>query len=159
MRHVELQVIVPVDADEAYRRLADFERYPELAEAVREVTVTSVRAGVTISRWEVTFRSGILRWTEEDRYDDAARRIAFHQIEGDVAEFSGDWACDPDPGGCRVTFTARIDLGIPMLAGALEPIAARALFENTISILRGLYGDVRVDVKRSAAGEPAPAGR
>jgi ribosome-associated toxin RatA of RatAB toxin-antitoxin module len=155
MRHVELQVLVPVEVEQAYHRLADFERYPDLADAVRKVTVTSVQPGVTISCWEVTFRSGILRWTEEDHYDDVTRRIAFQQCEGDLAEFSGDWACDSHPSGTRVTFTARIDLGIPTLADALEPIAVRALFDNTVSILKGLYGEVEVEVQRSAVTDPA----
>ena len=78
---------------------------------------------VTVSQWEVNFRAGILRWREEDRFDRAALSIAFRQLEGDVAIFDGVWRCTDAPDGCEVTFDARLDMGIPSLADALEPIA------------------------------------
>jgi hypothetical protein len=37
-------------------------------------------------------------------------------------------------------FSARLDMGIPSLADALEPIAARTLIENIVSIVNGLVG-------------------
>ena len=37
-------------------------------------------------------------------------------------------------------FSARLDMGIPSLADALEPIAVRTLIDNTVLIVRGLVG-------------------
>jgi hypothetical protein len=88
----------------------------------------------------VAFRNGILRWSEEDTFDRAALRIDFTQLEGDVEEFAGSWVCADVDDGCQVRFDARIDLGVPTLADVLEPIATRALLDNTTSIIRGLFG-------------------
>jgi ribosome-associated toxin RatA of RatAB toxin-antitoxin module len=141
MRSVTLTAQVPgQDAARVYARLSDFATYPDHSESVRKVTVTDVTGDVTRSRWEVAFRNGILRWSEQDTFDRAALRIDFTQLEGDVEEFAGSWVCADVDGGCRVTFDARIDLGVPTLADVLEPIAARALLENTTSIIRGLFG-------------------
>jgi hypothetical protein len=40
----------------------------------------------------------------------------------------------------RVVFTASFDLGMPSLAGIIDPIAEHTLRENMCSILRGLLG-------------------
>jgi hypothetical protein len=137
MRIVEIAIDVPGrTASEVYDALADFERYPDLAEAVNSVDVTRVADDVTRSAWEVKFRNGLLRWVEEDTFDAEARTIAFRQLEGDVAVFDGEWQCVDG----RILFRARLDMGIPSLADALEPIAARTLVENTVAIVGGLLG-------------------
>jgi ribosome-associated toxin RatA of RatAB toxin-antitoxin module len=138
---------------DVYDTLADFARYPELSEAVQQVTVTGVADNVTVSSWEVTFRAGLLRWVEEDTFDRAAGTITFRQLEGDVALFDGRWQCTPTADGTEIAFDARLDMGIPSLADALEPIAARTLVDNTISIVSGLFGDVTLvtsDVRKPA---------
>jgi ribosome-associated toxin RatA of RatAB toxin-antitoxin module len=139
MRHVRLRLSVPhKPASDVYATLADFERYPELSDSVRSVAVTEVSENHTVSNWEVTFRAGLLRWTEEDTFDPDALSITFRQTEGDIAEFDGSWRCvDAAPGapGSEIVFCARLDMGIPSLADALEP-----LVDNTVSIVRGLVG-------------------
>ena len=141
MRTVRLRLHVPrKSASDVYATLADFERYPELSDAVRSVTVTEVSENHTVSQWEVTFRAGLLRWTEEDTFDPAALSITFRQLEGDAAVFDGSWECLEGTQGSEMVFAARLDMGIPSLADALEPIAARTLTENIVSIVRGLVG-------------------
>jgi ribosome-associated toxin RatA of RatAB toxin-antitoxin module len=149
MRTIRLRLLVPgMSAQDAYATLSDFGRYPELSDAVQSVTVTDVAENVTVSTWEVTFRAGLLRWTEEDTFHPEALTITFRQLEGDVAVFEGSWECvdtAPDTGsdtgaGSEIVFSVRLDMGIPSLADALEPIAVRTLIDNTVSIVRGLVG-------------------
>lgn len=140
MRSVQLEMTVPDSPPAAaYATIADFGRYAEFAPAVRSVTVTEVDADITVSRWEVNFRRGILRWVEEDTFDPAGLRIDFRQLEGDIALFEGSWRCVEAGGGTRITFEARLDMGIPSLADALEPIAARTLVDNTAAIVSGIF--------------------
>ena len=161
MRLVHLRLHVPdKPASDVYRTLADFERYPELSDAVRSVTVTKVSENHTVSNWEVTFRAGLLRWTEEDTFDPAALSITFRQLEGDAAVFDGSWECADAAQGSEIVFAARLDMGIPSLADALEPIAVRTLIDNIVSIVRGLVGSAELiasDVAVPAAA-PAPLG-
>src|SRR6478736_6692065 len=101
MRSVKLTMhVAGVSAAAAFRTLADFDRYPEQTDAVRSVTVTRSDATTTVSQWEVNFRSGILRWTEQDTFDIERCRIDFCQIQGDVDTFEGSWACADEPTGC-----------------------------------------------------------
>jgi uncharacterized membrane protein len=157
MRTVQLLLHVPGrEAAAVYETLCDFDGYPALSEAVQSVTVTAVADNMTISRWEVSFRAGLLRWVEEDTFDAAARSITFRQLEGDVALFDGSWQCEQVHDGTEISFTARIDMGIPSLADALEPIAARTLIDNTVSIVRGLFGSLTLT--SSAVQAPVTAG-
>jgi ribosome-associated toxin RatA of RatAB toxin-antitoxin module len=145
MRTVRLRLHVPdKPASDVYATLANFERYPQLCDAVQKVTVTGVSENLTVSQWEVTFRAGLLCWTEEDTFDPGAQTITFRQLEGDVAVFDGSWQCVDDAQGSEVLFSADLDLGIPSLADALEPIAARTLIANIISIVRGLVGSAEL---------------
>jgi ribosome-associated toxin RatA of RatAB toxin-antitoxin module len=145
MRTVHLRLHVPhKPAHDVYATLADFERYPELSDAVQKVAVTEVSENLTVSQWEVTFRAGLLRWTEEDAFDPEALRITFRQLEGDIAVFDGSWECVDTAVGSEIVFSARLDMGIPSLADALEPIAVRTLIDNTVSIVRGLVGSAEL---------------
>ena len=145
MRTVRLRLHVPrKSASDVYATLADFERYPQLCEAVKNVTVTDVSERLTVSQWEVAFRAGLLRWTEEDILDPSALTITFHQLEGDIAVFDGSWRCVDAAHGSEVLFSATLDMGIPSLADALEPIAARTLTDNIVSIARGLVGSAEL---------------
>ena len=157
MRNVRLRLHVPdKPARDVYATLADFERYPELSDAVQSVAVTEVSENRTVSHWEVTFRAGLLRWTEEDTFDPAVLSITFRQLEGDVALFDGSWQCADAEQGCEIVFTARLDMGIPSLADALEPIAVRTLIDNIVSIVRGLVGSA--ELVASDVAVPAGSG-
>jgi ribosome-associated toxin RatA of RatAB toxin-antitoxin module len=157
MRTVRLRLHVPGKAaNDVYETLADFERYPELSDAVRSVAVTQVSENRTVSDWEVTFRAGLLRWTEEDTFDPGALSITFRQLEGDAAVFDGSWECADAAPGSEIVFAARLDMGIPSLADALEPIAARTLIDNIVSIVRGLVG--HAELVASDVAVPVPTG-
>jgi hypothetical protein len=125
---------------------------------VRQVDVTRIDDHTAVSRWEVNFRSGILRWTEEDTFDAITHVIRFRQLEGDVALFDGSWRCHDTADGAMVIFAARLDMGIPTLADALEPIAVRTLVDNTVAIVTGLFSgaarllDLSADLPVPSAG-------
>jgi ribosome-associated toxin RatA of RatAB toxin-antitoxin module len=154
MRTVRLRLQVPhKSASDVYATLADFERYPILCEAVQSVAVTELSENLTVSHWEVTFRAGLLRWSEEDAFDPGTLTITFRQLDGDIAVFDGSWQCLDTAPGSEVLFSARLDMGIPSLADALEPIAARTLIDNIVSIVRGLVGPA--ELAESAIEVPA----
>ena len=157
MRTVRLRLHVPhKPASDVYATLADFERYTEHSDAVRSVAVTKMSENRTVSHWEVTFRAGLLRWTEEDTFDPGALTITFRQLEGDIALFDGSWECVDALQGSEIVFSARLDMGIPSLADALEPIAARTMIDNIVAIVRGLVG--RADLVASDMAVPVGSG-
>jgi ribosome-associated toxin RatA of RatAB toxin-antitoxin module len=128
--------------DEVYGLVAKFEDYPKYGNAILGVSKTPLaEPGHYAVDWEVKFQNGILRWSEEDRFDPAHRVIQFKQTAGDIDEFFGSWQFSPDESGTQVLFKATFDLGIPSLSEFLEPVAGRLLVENIKSVLTGFFGD------------------
>lgn len=139
MRHVEVHAIATGrTAVEIFPILCDFDLYQKHSDAVRNVTIVKAMDGRSVSKWEVNFRQGILRWTEEDHFDHEALSIRFQQTEGDAEHFSGQWLLSDTEKGCVVRFMADFDMGIPSLSEIIDPIAEQALQENIQSILKGV---------------------
>ena len=151
MRHVEVLAKAPdVSCDEAYAKISDLSQYPKYSSAVRSVKILNTLDGRSTSLWEVNFREGILKWTEEDEFEPSTHTISFRQIEGDIEFFAGLWSVDRNGVGCLIKFACDFDLGIPGLNEFLEPIAEQALQENTRSIIRGLVPTVEFVVGSNA---------
>jgi ribosome-associated toxin RatA of RatAB toxin-antitoxin module len=140
MRKVTLTANIAQDASSVYEALADFNSYPLHMSSVRKVDVLTRLGSSCTSAWEVQFRNGLLKWTEQDDFDHNLLRITFAQIQGDLEAFSGHWQVSSVDTGCLVTFSAVFDLGIPSLAAFLEPVAQNAIEENVCKVLRGLFG-------------------
>jgi len=126
-------------AAEVFPIVSDMEKYPGCVDTVRSVVV-GAEDGMKTSTWEVDFHGGIMRWKEEDVFDSDQHAITFRQIEGDVDYFAGEWRITDEAGGCKATFWADFDLGVPALSMILEPIARIALRSNVQGILKGLLG-------------------
>jgi ribosome-associated toxin RatA of RatAB toxin-antitoxin module len=153
MRNVKLSMRVAVDAGSCFDRISDFAIYPQFVNVIRAVTVYLPEADEPKrSDWEVYFRNGILRWSEQDELDRAELRIRFEQTDGDFDHFTGQWILDQDADNsdsCVVTFDSDFDFGIPSLAGILDPVAERVFKETIARVVTGLFGNVEV------IGDPA----
>ena len=142
MRSLTLKVrSARTSADEAYDRIRDFERYPDLVDEVQSVAVRPNVCGAMASDWQVYFRNGPLRWSEVDHFHTDHRTITFEQTTGDFEVLHGSWTVERLGAGCEVVFDATFDFGIPSLAGVLEPIAVKVLKEGITLILYRLLDD------------------
>ncbi|MCA1654953.1 MAG: SRPBCC family protein [Pseudonocardiaceae bacterium] len=127
------------DVPAAFAAIADFARFPALADDVRSVAV-----GNRGSEWAVNFRRGVLRWHETDTVSAADLRISFVQTTGDFADFHGSWQLTPVIGGAHVRFEVTWDFGVDSMAGLMDPIAERVIKRVVCAVLAGLFGDVAV---------------
>ncbi|MER7920504.1 MULTISPECIES: SRPBCC family protein [unclassified Streptomyces] len=146
MRHVELESLIPAaQAEEVLHAVRRFEKYPDLAPHVNATTVHSAYPEPKpSSSWELHFRSGLLRWTEDDTVLPEAGEIRFEQSDGDFDSFTGVWSVKQKGEDVVVRFDADFDFGIPSLEGILDPIAERVIKETVAWALTGLYPAVRI---------------
>jgi ribosome-associated toxin RatA of RatAB toxin-antitoxin module len=155
MNHFAFRAYVPqTDADTVFARLSDFEALADHADVIRSITVTDLDGLTRTSAWEVDFYGGVLRWTERDDCDVAARRITFEQMSGDLAEFYGSWHVEPDSfgHGAQIRFDSDFDLGMPFIADVLDPIVIDGFTDTVTRLIRGLFGpDVDMAIDRSTA--------
>ncbi|MCK1794578.1 SRPBCC family protein [Streptomyces sp. XM4193] len=159
MRHVELEAQVHGEsAEHVFDNILRWDRYPELAPHVRETTVHSTLPDPRgSSSWALHFRSGLLRWTEDETFDREKLRIGFSQSDGDFDEFSGTWQIEQQGDDVGVRFSCEFDFGIPSLESILDPIAQRVIRETIAWAVTGLFEKVELlgEIELPATAAPS----
>jgi ribosome-associated toxin RatA of RatAB toxin-antitoxin module len=122
-------------ADEVWTALLDSESYATYMNEVREIRVIERVDDRRVSHWAVLLKGSELEWTEEEFIDHARRRIDFRQLDGDLAYFVGHWQVTSDGTITTAELHVEFDIGIPMMSEMLNPVAARALEDNSRAIL------------------------
>ncbi|MEV7013779.1 SRPBCC family protein [Streptosporangium sp. NPDC051022] len=126
-------------AQRIWEVLLDCEEFPSYMDEVVDVTILDRSGSNRTSRWAVLLKGSELEWVERDTVDHERRRIEFEQIEGDLAYFDGYWQVTDDGAGqTTIELHVEFDIGIPLMADMLNPVAARALEENSKAILNRL---------------------
>ncbi|BAJ28550.1 hypothetical protein KSE_27380 [Kitasatospora setae KM-6054] len=138
-------VVSGESAEHVFAEVLRWERYPDLAPHVRATTVHStLPEPVGSSSWELHFRSGLLRWTEDDRFFPERLQLEFEQSDGDFDSFTGRWTFTQAGPDVNVAFEADFDFGIPSLEGILDPIAERVIRETVAWAVTGLFPATRL---------------
>ena len=146
MRKVILDaVIYNEDAGTVFENVVQFKRYPELSPHVETCEVTETRPSATgESSWELLFRSGLLTWSETEKFLKDELRIEFTQTEGDFDEFDGFWKIEQNGTDVVLHFECDFDFGIESLQGILDPIAERVIKETVAWAVVGLHDKVQL---------------
>jgi coenzyme Q-binding protein COQ10 len=140
---VETSVHIEGQPEQAYaiaRRQEDFPRYMKDLDSVR--TLEHLPDGGTITEWIGRLQGRKMRWVERDEFDDLGRCVRYKQTEGDLKKMEGEWRFEADGGGTRATAVVDFELGIPMFAGLLEPIAKVIVRNNVQSMLEAIKKQV-----------------
>lgn len=146
MRKVVLDAVIYGESPEnVFENVLQFGRYPELSPHVQTTVVHRTRPHPTgSSSWELLFRSGLLQWSENERYLKDELRVEFEQTEGDFDVFGGHWTFVADGDDTVLHFECDFDFGIESLAGILDPIAERVIKETVAWAVVGLHEHVRL---------------
>jgi ribosome-associated toxin RatA of RatAB toxin-antitoxin module len=136
MPEVSTTYTTTADAAAVWAALLDSESYSSYMREVREIKIVESGENSRISSWAVLLKGSELEWTEQEDIDHERRRIDFRQIEGDLASFTGYWQVTADASGTTAELYVNFDIGIPMMSEMLNPVAARALEDNSQLILR-----------------------
>ena len=138
MPYVETAIAIAAPARVVYELAKDQERFPEFMPDVETVTVLERHAGRAVSRWKTLVEEAPIEWTEEDRFDDAALRIDYKLIEGDLDTFEGAWTFEERDGVTHVSLGVVYDFGVPTLAELIGPTLEKKVRENSEMMLAAL---------------------
>jgi coenzyme Q-binding protein COQ10 len=121
----------------------NIEDYPRFMKPVQEVNVLSRAGNVVEAEWAVELKGSLLRWSERETCYPAEHRIDFVQIEGDLEKFKGHWDLKAlSDEVTEVELQVDFEIGIPALRDMLNPVAEKALRENSITMLRSFADDL-----------------
>lgn len=140
MPEVKIDMVIQAPIERVWETVVDIERYQDSMDTVRSVRVVD-GDGERRRRaaWSVLLKGSILEWEEEEHLNQEGHTVVFKQIRGDLDHFDGHWALEAlGPDQTKVVFEVEFEIGIPMLADMLNPVAQRSLQENCTEMLRGI---------------------
>jgi coenzyme Q-binding protein COQ10 len=138
MPFVETSIVVDAPARDVYELTKEQDRFPDFMPDVESITILERRPGRVVSRWKTLVEDAPIEWVEEDLYDDAALRVDYRLIEGDLDTFEGSWTFEDRDGATHVTLGVEYDFGVPTLAELIGPTLHRKVRENSEMMLAAL---------------------
>lgn len=111
---IEIQVsrIIPAPKWRVIRLITKVEEFPAYIPCVKEAKVIHKAHRKMTTKWRVQVDGIPISWTEEDTltFDESA--IYFKAIEGDLAEFRGEWRFQEDAQGTKVIVNVYLNVGM-----------------------------------------------
>jgi ribosome-associated toxin RatA of RatAB toxin-antitoxin module len=137
---VSLDIDVKAPLDPVWAAVLDIERYPDVMANVVSVVIEEwEEATVRRTEWAMTLKGATLVWRDREWIDHEGHRVTFSQVSGDLERWEGAWILESKSDALtRVQLTISFEIGIPLLASMLNPVAQRALHENCLEMLRGV---------------------
>ena len=149
---VEVAEIIAAPVDRVWDVVNDVEAYPRLMDHVQSLKVIERGPAHRLTEWVCELKGCVMRWVEREELDDARHRIEYRQVEGELAAFEGHWQLEPLPdGSTRVSLSVFFDIGIPMLSEMLNPVAERAIRDNSRNMLLSLASQAQTAPKEKVA--------
>jgi ribosome-associated toxin RatA of RatAB toxin-antitoxin module len=148
---IEADIVVEAPVRDVYELAKDQERFPEFMPDVETVRVLERRPDSILTRWKTLVEDAPIEWTEEDRFDDAATRIDYKLLEGDLEKFEGSWTFEERDGATYVKLGIDYDFGVPTLAELIGPTLAKKVRENADMMLAGLKKEAESRVSQRSS--------
>jgi ribosome-associated toxin RatA of RatAB toxin-antitoxin module len=136
---VEVSEVVPAPVGKVWEALNNVESYTRVMDHVHSLTVLESRPDHRLIAWEVDLKGCLMKWIEREAIYPERHRIEYQQTKGDLEQFEGYWQLEPlSDETCRLTLTVQFEIGIPMLADMLNPVAERAIRNNSVKMITAL---------------------
>ncbi|MFN2460718.1 MAG: type II toxin-antitoxin system RatA family toxin [Candidatus Velthaea sp.] len=146
MPYVETEIAVDAAPRDVYELAKEQDRFPDFMPDVESVVVLERHPDYIVTRWKTLVEDAPIEWTEEDRFDDAAVRIDYKLIEGDLDRFEGAWTFEARDGRTYVKLGVDYDFGVPTLAELIGPTLAKKVRENSEMMLAALKREAEAKV-------------
>jgi ribosome-associated toxin RatA of RatAB toxin-antitoxin module len=140
MPNVQLDLDIRAPIARVWQAVTDIERYSRTMENVRWARVLETMSPIERRcAWSVTLKGSILEWEEIEHLDHDRHVVEFNQLSGDMEVFAGRWTLEEREAALtNVRFSVDFEIGIPLLAEMLNPVAQRSLRENCSEMLHGI---------------------
>lgn len=142
MPFVEVTKEINASPEEVYMVAKDMESYPNFMKNVVKITTLERGDAYTVTKWDTRLQGKPIIWTERDEFDDEVRRIDYRLVKGDLKKFEGAWTFEEIGSKTLVKLTVDFELGIPMFASLVNPIAVLTVKNNCESMLEGIKSRV-----------------
>ena len=143
MPTVVSEITINAPPDKVYALARDVESFPDFMPDVESVKILEQdSSGRTVSEWVGKIRqfNRIIRWTEEDIWNDAERLCQFKQIKGDFTSYGGVWRFVPAMEGAATKVELQIDytFEVPLIGSLIKAVLQKLVQQNADNMLQAL---------------------
>lgn len=134
MPRIEQSVSIAAPIAEVYRIARDVERFPSFMADLQSLTVLerSPDDARTVTEWVGLIREFkmTVKWTQEDRWDDAAYRDDFHMLSGDMDSMSGYWQFVPEGDTTLFVSVMEYEYNVPLIGPMVKNLIKKKMTDN-----------------------------
>ena len=140
MPRVECSIIINGPIEKVYECAKDVESFPEYMPDVKNIQILERDGARVITEWTASIPDfGMtVKWTEEDIWDDEAKRCDFKLVKGDYASYSGNWTFTEVDGGVRFDSVVDYEYDVPLIGTLIKGLIQRKVKENVDKILEAV---------------------
>lgn len=114
-KQIDLNLTVNKDKREVYALLKKMEDFPTFIKSIKKIAILERYPDKIITEWEVDIDGAIVRWKEEDMFDDTNTTIYFKMLKGDFKKYEGKWIiAEKKKKASKIYLSAHFDWGIPV---------------------------------------------
>lgn len=146
MPRIKVCVNIKKPQAEVYELIRKMDGFPGFMQNIKSLKIIKhPEENKIVTAWEAEIEGVLLRWKEEDCFDDLNREVRFSMLEGNYKGYRGRWLVESRDSGSRLTLEADFDWGIPMLEKYVGP----ALKEKARHGLLGMVQAVKSKAEKT----------
>ncbi|MGC8668480.1 MAG: type II toxin-antitoxin system RatA family toxin [Chthonomonadales bacterium] len=134
MPRIELDLHINAPIERVFAIARDVEKFPHYMEDLQSLRVLerSPDGSRTVTEWVGLIREFkmTVRWTQEDRWDEAAFRDEFRMLQGDLDQMSGYWQFTPADGGTRFVSVVDYEYNVPLIGPMIKALIKKKMTDN-----------------------------
>ena len=135
LQEVRVSRVIPSEKWKVARLITKVRELPKFVPSIKEVEIISRKGNKIRTRWRIQVDQVPLQWVEEDTILPNYDAIFFKAIEGDLAEFSGEWIFKDHPEGTEVIVNVYFKVGIPAIKEFADAYVKKLVTRNFEAIL------------------------
>jgi ribosome-associated toxin RatA of RatAB toxin-antitoxin module len=137
---IESEVLVQTPVAVIFDLAKQVERFPDIMPDVESVKVLERDGSRTVTEWAGKIKefNRLVRWTEEDEWDDRAHTCRFWLIKGDFDKYEGTWTFEEVPEGTRVHLALEYEYSVPLIGAIIKALVRKLMQQNCDQMLAAL---------------------
>ena len=128
--------------ERVYALAKDIESFPEFMPDLKSVKVVerSEDGGRIVSDWVGIVKEfkTLVKWTEQDIWDDATHTCTFSLVKGDYSKYSGVWKFTDLGGRTRFESEIEVEYDVPLIGALIKGLIARKMKDNVDNMLAAI---------------------
>jgi len=140
---IEQSVVINAPIDHVYKIARDVEAFPQFMKDLRSLTLVerSPDGSRTVTEWVGLIREFkmTIKWTQEDRWDEAAHRDVFTMLSGDMDSMSGVWQFTPEgESQTRFDSTVEYEYNVALIGPMVKNLIKKKMTDNLADTLNAI---------------------